>query len=204
MNPDPVFKEGYWWPACIRDKDVSFAFNQLPYATALVPFCKKKGLLIQAGGCVGLYPIAQSKHFHRVLTFEPDPENHACLTRNVQDRNLQKKVQVSAIALTGTTGPVKLEKRNYSTHTIGTEGREVSGQSIDQKFQYLEPDAFQLDVEGHEIYVLKGAIETIRRFRPVIQVEELKTDTGEVRLFLESLNYTAIAGKYGKDRIYLP
>lgn len=199
-----IFKEGYWWPDCIRDKDVSFALNQLPYATALVQHCKKTGLLIQAGGCVGLYPIEQSRYFDRVLTFEPDPENHACLTRNVEERGVQKRVSVSAAALTETTGPVKLAKRNYSTHSVGDEGRDVSGFSIDQKYYHLEPDALQLDVEGHEIHILRGAIETIQRCRPVIQVEELKTDTGEVRAFLEGLGYAPQERKHGKDRIYLP
>lgn len=199
-----IFKEGYWWPDCIRDKDVSFAFNQIPYATALVPHCKKTGLLVQAGGCVGIYPIEQAKHFNRILTFEPDPENQECLVANLRDRGLLSRVSVAYGALTAKTGPVFLSRKKYATHTIEGEGEKISGWALDEKFQYLEPDAFQLDVEGHEVHVLRGAIDTIRRCRPVIQVEELKTDTGEVRVFLEGLGYTSQERKHGKDRIYLP
>ena len=199
-----IHLQGYWWPDGIREKDISFAFNQVKHASGLLEHVKRKGLIIQAGGCIGLYPLEYAQHFDRVLTFEANFENHACLLMNVKDHPLGKKVSVAYGALTETTGPVCLEPHHYATHRIGEYGHRVSGWSLDEKYGYLIPDAIQLDVEGHELEVLKGAERMIKEHRPVIQCEELKTDNGEVAAFLLSLGYTRLERKVGKDRIYVP
>jgi hypothetical protein len=44
-----------------------------------------------------------------------------------------------------------------------------------------------MDVENHEIYVLKGAINTIKKHKPVIYAEISNPETSEVVKFIENL-----------------
>ncbi len=200
-----IFKRGYWWPDSIRDKDVDFGINMIPYANAMLPYLKERKVLIQAGGCVGLYPIEQTSNFQNVFTFEPDPENFACLVKNLEFYGCAAFPRQQA--LWSENKVIGLNRRKYATHQVDETGAvEIIGITIDHFCDEtgVTPNAFQLDVEGKEIEVLKGATETIWRCRPVIQVEELPSDDGQVEEFLLALGYKIVPKKFGKDRIYLP
>lgn len=55
----------------------------------------------------------------------------------------------------------------------------------------LEKVAYvKIDVEGMEVQVLRGALNTISSSEPVLQIEILKTDKKQVREMLEPLGYT--------------
>jgi FkbM family methyltransferase len=200
-----IHKRGYWWPDTIRDKDVDFAINRLKHATAMVEFCKRRGVLIQAGGCCGLYPIEQAPHFSHVYTFEIEPSNWECMVSNIADYKLQKRITPCHAALSNLTGGVRYTKCNYSTHTVNPVGELfVLAGTIDYFCEGYDVTAIQLDVEGHELEVLQGARETIERKHPVIQVEELPDrDCGEVAAFLAERGYTRLPQKFGKDRLYV-
>ena len=53
----------------------------------LVP---KKGVVIQAGGNLGMYPRLYADMFETVYTFEPDPHNFFFLATNCQKDNIIK------------------------------------------------------------------------------------------------------------------
>jgi FkbM family methyltransferase len=196
-----IEKRGYWWPDCIRDKDVDFAFNMAVHADAILKFCRTKELIIQAGGCVGIYPIRQSRKFTRVFTFEPEENNYLCLQRNLIE-NCDTNVTAIYGALTDRDGPASLHLSNYSTHRLGQAGQPIMGYTIDKLFSYIDVSALQLDVEGGEYDVLMGAVKTIKRCHPAIQLEELSTDDGKARELLTSMGYKAYPKKFGKDRVY--
>ena len=42
----------------------------------------RRGAVVQAGGCAGLWPLALARRFGHVYTFEPAPGNFACLRQN--------------------------------------------------------------------------------------------------------------------------
>jgi hypothetical protein len=74
-----------------------------------------------------------------------------------------------------------------------------------------EVDFMKLDTEGYEENILRGAVETIKRCRPVIIVEQ-KRDMAEARFglrprgavtFLESLGYKLVKEMSG-DYIMVP
>jgi hypothetical protein len=49
--------------------------------------------------------------------------------------------------------------------------------------------SFEIDVEGHELHLLEGAVKTIQRGRPVILVEIRDRNEAPVFRLLESLGY---------------
>lgn len=160
-------RDGLWWPAndyiCHQamqtaDEDINL----------ILPFCKEKKVAIQAGGNVGVWPKRLAKEFEAVYTFEPDPVNYECLKRNVPEDN----VVMFNGGLGDTTGYVgmKLGTNNCGAHRIEGEG-EVCIFRIDA-FYLKQCDLIQLDIEGYELQALKGAIETIQKFKPVIVIEE--------------------------------
>lgn len=53
-------------------------------------------------------------------------------------------------------------------------------------------DLIKIDVEGMEMAVLHGAVNTIREQRPVMFVEHIKLDKGAFERFLRTLDYTLI------------
>src|SRR5690242_12886739 len=114
-----MYKSGYHWPDSVFDKDIEFALNMVKYARAMVPYCKKTDLIIQAGGCIGLYPLEQARVFKHVLTFEAEPENFACLVKNTKDRH---NVFARHAALTSVVGPVHLKRKKYATHQVTNDG----------------------------------------------------------------------------------
>ena len=51
------------------------------------------------------------------------------------------------------------------------------------------PSIIKMDVERHELYVLKGAVNTISTHKPVIYAEIYDPETSEVTKFIENLGY---------------
>lgn len=126
---------------------------------------------VQAGGNQGMYPRLLAELFNHVYTFEPDPLNFYCLVDNCQKDNIYKM----QAALGDGHGMCRVNRRlmdNTGTHMVstGTEDCHVPIMTIDSL--YLPDCGFiQLDVERHETYAIKGAINTIAKFKPVIQLE---------------------------------
>lgn len=50
-------------------------------------------------------------------------------------------------------------------------------------------DLVKIDIEGMEVEGLRGAIETIRRCKPILFIETIKSDGDVIKAFLESLEY---------------
>jgi len=118
-------------------------------------------------------PIAHE--FSRVVTFEPEPRNFACLDANVLAPHVLK---INACVGERSTGYVALmgDPANCGAVRPATdaEAREdnaiVPVVAIDGLF-FPVLDLLMLDVEGYELHALRGAAETIARCKPVIVVE---------------------------------
>jgi FkbM family methyltransferase len=125
---------------------------------------------IQAGGCMGMHPRFLSDMFERVYTFEPDPLNFLCLTFNCQKNNIVK-MQAALGAENKLITVNRPSSINTGTHTVN---------EINQGFvpmitvDSLNLDAcgfMQLDVEFYELNVIRGALKTIEKYKPVIACE---------------------------------
>jgi hypothetical protein len=51
------------------------------------------------------------------------------------------------------------------------------------------PSFIKLDVEGHEINVLRGAVDIITKYKPAIMVEIHDMETSDVDPYLKTLGY---------------
>lgn len=167
-SADGIMKVGEtWWPVydneCRRSMDI-----QLPDIQEIMPFVKNKGVCVQAGGNVGLWPKEFAKHFDMVYTFEPNPLNFKCLMRNCEESNIAK-VEAALGDKDGNAAIQEVEGNCGACYI--KDGDDFPVMTIDG----LELDAcdlIQLDIEGYELKALLGAAQTIEKFRPVIVVED--------------------------------
>jgi FkbM family methyltransferase len=140
----------------------------------LLPHLKDRRTVVQAGGCVGIWPVRLSQFFSTVRTFEPEPVNFSCLEANTA--HLANVIPVCAAL-------GELEKRvsmvwpemgrkagNPGTFHVG-DGSDAAMMTIDS-LELDDCDLIYLDIEGYEVAALRGAAETIERCSPVIGVED--------------------------------
>lgn len=159
-----------------------------------------RGLVLQAGGNCGMYPMLHSYQFERVITFEPDPVNFYCLSENCKTHRVSKfNAAVGERAETTTMGIVTPD--NVGMHKVGHGGIIVQSLPIDA-LQLVDLSLLHLDVEGYELPALRGARQTIEQCRPVIAIE-ISEDEQEIRELLTLLNYREVHSKIGASANYI-
>lgn len=169
---------------------------------ALVPLMsRRKGLAIDAGANKGVYLYHLSRNYRRVAGFEPLPSLASYLKGAAP-----KNAAVYNLALSNSAGTATLslpqgfnELGSLEEHTSETwttsapvEYHQVETRPLDS-FKFEDVSLLKIDVEGHEMAVLQGAEQTLRRWRPsvLVEVEERHGAGGiaRVRGFLETLGY---------------
>lgn len=144
--------------------------------------------IVTAGANLGLYVRQYAAMFKHVYAFEPDWLNFYCMSINTPYQNVYK----FQAALGETPGFCSLnnlcpDNRGCFT-TSPNENSDVLMMTIDQ-LELKKCDMIQLDVEGFEFEVLKGAVKTIKRFSPVIVVERY---TSTIEGLLRPLGYEGV------------
>jgi FkbM family methyltransferase len=146
-------------------------------------------VIIQAGGFQGLYPRLFSDYFDLVYTFEPTPISFFCLNYNCQKDNIIK-LQASLGNKNKLIGIEQVSPYNRGMNMLAP-GNTFPMLTIDS-FGFLNCGMIQLDVEGSEILALKGGINTIKKYKPFIQVETNRTLPIEVLHVLKPLGYKIV------------
>ena len=144
-------------------------------------------VVVQAGGCQGMYPRLFSHMFGRVYTFEPDPLNFYVMTLNCQRDNIFK-MQAAVGMENKLVGITRNVPDNVGMNTINEEHHVIPMFTVDS----LNLDAcgfIQFDLEGYELPALMGAINTIRKFKPVISCER---GNDMILDFLKQFGYTPV------------
>lgn len=135
---------------------------------------------LDIGAYTGLYSIVAAMRGADVWALEPMPANFWRLGVNC-DINKQR-VMALAVAASDRDGLTKL---HFSRHTPLTTGASIEagikGHTDEITVNCITVDslnlkdvaAIKIDVERHEVAVLRGAMETIRRDRPPMIIETL-------------------------------
>lgn len=198
---------GLTWP--VDDRLCrAVVFKSIEDLRPALVLCKKRDVVLQAGGNCGVWPLYLREHFKTVITFEADPTNFACLAKNVSGRGILSY----PFALGETQGEVGIEHldaRNIGAHQIDPNGGGVEMICIDQ-IGLSDLDFLCLDIEGYELQAIKGAKFTINRFRPIIQLEDkglserYGTPKGEVIRYLEKTHNYTVVEKINRDYVLEP
>ena len=144
----------------------------LPFLLGAIEHCRQKRRSLQAGACVGLYPLALAECFDRVDTWEPSTVNLPYLRRNLAG---VRNIYLHEGALTD--DPAKHWcMQHFAANPGGSHlvpfVHELVPTYRGDDYEWHDIDFVQLDVEGHELPALLGLEQTLLACRPVVQIEE--------------------------------
>lgn len=169
-------------------------------ASQLAALCPSRRVVVQAGGCAGLWPMALADVFETVYTFEPDALNFGALVHNCGDRPQVYPIRGALGAIAGQMG-LSRPKAGAGLWRLDGAGA-VPVLPLDA-FQLPALDALVLDVEGSELDALIGAARTIHRCRPVIWLEWVH-HTAALTEWLQAYGYDGPTKAHDIDAIFTP
>ncbi len=191
---------------------LKYANRDLPALDRIIARVRQHRVAVQAGGNLGVYPKRLAERFDTVYCFEPDAESFAALAVNAPAANIvrfqaalgakHELVGLSAVRRDGSGRP----SHPGLTHVSGP--GVVPTLCIDD-LNLPVCDLICLDVEGYELFALQGAVETLRRCRPVIACEINKNlahvghSAADLVNLLTSVGYVC-ADQQGSDVVFEP
>ena len=160
-------------------------------------------LSIDIGANIGSSAISLSVNSDRVIAIEPHPCNFESLLMNTSEYDNIDCINM-ALGESDRTARILNEDINSGLAHISDVGEEVQMKTLDSLG--LKPDFIKIDVEGYELQVLQGAVETLKH-KPIIQMERYdrpnKSYGKEAGKFLLSLGYKAVSVQH-PDVLYAP
>ncbi|MFH0919375.1 MAG: FkbM family methyltransferase [Fibrobacterota bacterium] len=180
-------------------------------------YVKAGDVFYDIGANIGAYALVAATKFKpniQVYAFEPSFSSFAALCRNIQLNGLGNYIIAVNIPLSSATGRSEFQYSDLESGSAchpgltGSSSTQTSGsatftqvvftQSIDilvRNFAFKSPNHIKLDVDGHELQILKGAQNVLKSGAVrTIQVEiEEKTEYGkEIMRFLTELGYRVV------------
>ncbi len=168
------------------DKTNVLQYNMEPELVWVMEHLHKNDVVLEIGANVGTYLFQYQKKLknENIIAFEPNKELHKRLMR------IFPKMRIFCLALSDENTyaefkiPIINGKKITSRGTLQTSFQEKNEQkNILQKVKVIRLDDWaglehiskidfiKIDVEGNEMHTLKGAEETIKKFKPVFMVE---------------------------------
>ena len=183
-------------------------FAEYPYerreVKAIVSLLKKPRTIIDIGANIGWWSISLSKTYpaSKIYSFEPMPETIKYLRKNLAV-NKVRNVRDYEVAL---SNKASIEIFNYypgfpaassfgDTQKLKAKKVKVRLLTLDL-FAFADVDFIKINAEGMELFVLKGARQTIANDHPVIFCEMMRKycakfnyHPNDIIKFLAELNY---------------
>jgi len=129
---------------------------------------------IDVGANIGAFTVPMARlvgEWGKIYAFEASDKNIRLLQKNLDDNKL-RNVEVIAKAASDGPGPLKVRNidalHGYSTGTFGE--FEIDAVRIDD-LNLPSCRLIKIDVDRHELQVIRGARETIKRCRPFLYIE---------------------------------
>lgn len=185
------FEEGGWWlpdgeehlqawmlqVGARHARRLTYQRHKYLKALSFVP-AERRVAAIDVGAHVGLWSWQMVWDFATVLAFEPMPAHRACWIANMEGID---DAVLSSYALGEIAGVATLATR--TPNSSGDTGIMPDGSGVQVHLTRLDDlhpagvDLLKIDCEGYELFVCRGARETLLRCRPVVIVEQ-KPETG--------------------------
>ena len=153
---------------------------------------KNNRVAIDIGANIGFWGRDLCKEFNHCHFFEPFPQNIECLIKNLEEYNNKT---IHPFALSDTIGEAELY---FSPKAIGdsslhkedhlTKKVYIQKKKLDD-FELENIDYIKIDVQNHELEVLKGGAETLRSNDCLLCVESPRRNEEELMTFKKIKNF---------------
>jgi FkbM family methyltransferase len=187
---------------------------EIDHLKTAMPFCRRYRTALDGGAHIGTWTCELAKNFERVIAFEPADDTFECLQANTADLTkvpAEANVQLWKAALGQVERRVEIvddpaRQGNTGSRHVAA-GNAVEMMAVDQ-LALTDLDFMKLDLEGYELFALKGAVQTLRRCKPVVLIEVKRftpkrfgVDHEDAATFLLGMGYIEVARKRN-DRVY--
>lgn len=176
-----LFCNGAWLPVDEKDPvmlGAGRAYQSAKFEAAL-PFCRYARTAIDVGAHCGLWTTQIAQYFLRVEAFEPLEIHHPFWMKNAGWKKTNNLHKVALGAGPGSVGINIVEGETGKSHVSGDGDIEV--RTLDS-YEFEDVDFIKIDVEGYEYHVISGAMETLKKWRPVVIVEQKPGHAGRYNL----------------------
>lgn len=195
----------------VFERSIYLGLYDLAELSLLDRLLKGEGMFIDCGANLGLYSLYAANKLGwegSVCSFEPNPEVFSRLRENIRLNGFEKFIEAHEVALSDKEGTAELQIPSY-THTVASLsplGEEDPGaktlvvplDTLDSLVDGRQVEGMKIDAEGHELPILQGAENTLRKHCPWLLLEysatrEEKASLAEwaVHRYLETLRYEA-------------
>lgn len=137
-------------------------------------------VFIDVGAHLGGFTIRAARRCRLVIALEPDPRNYRYLVENIRLNNLTNVVALpiaaysEACTLTLWLGRRSGESSLLADWDVTDAAVKVPARRLDDAVEMVGVDRVDLvkvDVEGAEHHVLEGAVNVLRKYRPILLLE---------------------------------
>lgn len=153
------------------------------------------GTFIDVGANIGNHTLFFANEIcgaERIVSFEPMEENYWILEKNIEINGLKNKVESYQIGLSDSDGMAQTVGFYYDNFGGNALGKDENGDirltTLDS-FGFDDVRFIKIDVEGFEKCVLKGGIDTIKKWHPYILIEIADHNLKDVKDMLIPLGY---------------
>lgn len=156
-----------------------------------------RGTYLDIGANLGTHGIffATLPWVSKVHFFEPNPESIKYLNENIKINEVNKKAVVHEVGLGSQRARANIIKNlnnNLGADSLkATINGKIKIEALDELSIDEDIAVITIDVEGFEAEVLKGAIKTLKKYRPRLYVEARETTKlEELKKILKPLGYS--------------
>lgn len=168
---------------------------------------KEDSYFYDVGANIGLYSwlFRKLSSNRKILAFEPDPKNFELLQMtkenskikninlfNIALSNRMETVSFQQDTLTSATGMISDGQTPWIEKYLGQETNsiQVNTDYLDNKtFKRQDPSLIKIDVEGHELEILRGGEKKLSQCKPLLLIESFPPNLDRVVNFLTKLGY---------------
>jgi len=190
----------------------------LPLLSLRKEFFGENVFALDCGANIGIHTLEFSKHMTGwgfCLAVEAQERLFYALAGNIALNNCFNAKVIHA-ALSDKVGLMKMPIVNYNAPScfgalelIKNENTEFIGQDIDYSEENMTDirtltidslelnrvDLMKIDVEGMELKVLEGSYETIKKYKPILWIEQFKVGENVIKEFLDQFDYKFYNGE---------
>jgi FkbM family methyltransferase len=174
----------------------------------LISFIKPE-VAIDVGAHLGSFTLLLAKYAKVVVAVEPDPRAVRMLASNISANRLSNVIVFPYACSSSDDRELSLKLKRGGTSSIvqSPDGdvtvRAIKVDTIVEALRLEKVSFLKVDVEGHELEVLRGAQNTLSKYRPILLVELWPENAREAEIFLQKLRYSLarVLTRHAKGRL---